>query len=491
MKKNILFIIITLFILFSCNDEEFLDKKPHTPTDYSFYTSESGAIQGINAAYDILQLGEQVGRVELSGIVCSGDAMAGGEPGGNDQPSLQEMMRFGTITTNTFCFNYWNAMYRGIYRCNLVLYYLKDPIDGFSETLRNRIMGEAYFLRGLFHFKLQINYGGYPQIQSSFGGQLKGVPFVDRVLKKEEWNQTRPELTETWSKIEADFARAAELLPLKDQVGTSDIGRATKGAAQAMLAKTYLYQEKWQQAYETAKVVIESGKYRLIGDDGETYPITRSSKNGNVTVQVPGYKWMWQPEANNNDESIFDVQHQQDGSSVFPEGQEGNLLPRYYGVRAVMAWSVTSSKDTVFGSVENFWGFILPTKYFVNTAYKDVQCVDGDGNILDPRFKFSVIGSDDLIPFHYTDADLRAKFPDSVNISPYYNNPATGYATWKYFTDPYYDLRRVTLGDMPQNTKYFRYADLLLIGAEAAVNAGHTADALTWINMVRERARKS
>ena len=494
MKKIFSFLILSSLFIFACNDDEFLDKKPHTPSDYSFYTSEDGALQGLNAVYDVLQRGENVERDEFAGTVCSGDAMTGGEPGGNDQPSIQEMMRFNTNPANVSCERIWNAIYIGIYRCNLLITYMQDPIDGFSDELRNRIKGEALFLRGLFHFKLQINFGGFPQIQSAFGNQLKGVPFIDHILLMEEWNQTRPELDETWRKIEQDFIQAAELLPLKSAMNVlpQNVGRATKGAALAMLAKTYLYQEKWPQAYDAAKEVINSGEYYLEGETGHNgpYTITRLTKDGDVNVQVPGYKWIWQPEANNCNESIFDVQHDETGSAVYPEGQEGNLIPRYYGPRAVRAYAVVGS-DTALGNVEYFWGFILPTKYFVETAFKDIGCEDSEGNILDPRFKLSVITSEDKIPYYYEDPVLRAKFPDSVNIAPYYNNPATGYVTWKYFTDPYYNIHRGTLGDMPQNTKYFRFADLLLIGAEAAVNSGHEADALTWINRVRDRARNS
>lgn len=478
--------------MISCNEEEFLDKKPHTPSDYTFYTSPEGASQGLMAAYDILQLGENVERIEFAGTVCSGDALTGGERGGSDQPSLQEMMRFNTITTNNFCYRYWTALYRGIYRCNLLITYLKEPIEGFDESLRNRILGEAYFLRGLFHFKLQINYGGFTQIQGNFNGGLKGVPFIDKVLLMEEWNQERPTLEETWTKIEGDFIKAAELLPVRSVMYaiSDNIGRATKGSAQSMLAKTYLYQEKWQLAFETAKTVIESNEYYLEGETGHTgpYTITRTSKNGNVNVNVSGFKYIWQPEGNNCMESIFDVQHFQNGSSIYPEGQEGNLIPRYYGPRAVNVYTDTLG---TMATTEYFWGFILPTRYFVETAFEDIGCEDANGNILDPRYKLSVIASGDLVPFNYENPLLRAKYPDSVALAGYYNAPATGYVTWKYYTDPYYNDQRGTLGDMPQNTKYFRFADLLLIGAEAGVLSGHNAEALTWINRVRDRARNA
>ena len=155
--------------------------------------------------------------------------------------------------------------------------------------------------------------------------------------------------------------------------------------------KAYLYLEKWPQAYEAAKTVIESNEYYLEGETGHNGPyyITRLSKDLEVTVQVPGYKCIWQPEANNCPESIFDHQHQQTGSGRYPEGQEGNLIPQYYNPRRVISYSVVGS-DTVLGvTVDVGWGFMMPTKYFMETAYKDIDCEDGEGNILDPRFKLT------------------------------------------------------------------------------------------------------
>lgn len=489
--------IFSLFLLLcGCNQKEFLTEIPHTLSDASFYTSPDGAIQGLHAAYDILQLGLQVERIEFCGTVCSGDAMPGGEPGGNDSPAINSIFRFQIDGDYRYMETYWAAMYRGIYRCNLLLDYLPDPIVGFPDALRNRIRGEALFLRGLFHFKLQITFGGFPQLQTTFNGQLKGVPFVDHVLSKEEWKQERPGLNYTWERIEQDFMNASELLPVRSELYTSadNIGRATRGAAQAMLAKTYLYQEKWTLAYEMAKTVIESDEYYLEGETGHNgpYSITRQTKEGMVSLQVPGYKWLWQPEANNSMESVFDVQHYQSGSALFPEGQEGNIVPQYYGPRAVLIYRYDEKqKKDIIGPKEYFWGCILPTHYFIYTAYRNVGCMDDQGTILDPRFRLSVISPEDSVPYYYSDSIYRAKYPDSVKIDPYYNYPATGYSTWKYFTDPLFALMRSTLGDYPQNTKYYRFADLLLIGAEAAVNSGHDADALLWINRVRDRARNA
>jgi starch-binding outer membrane protein, SusD/RagB family len=489
MKKIVLSIITGLLVFTACNDEDFLDKKPHSPTDVSFYPTVAGATQSLMAAYDVLQLGERVERIEFTGTVCSGDAMAGGQPGGGDQSHMQNIMKFLAASSgNDYISAYWAAIYSGIYRCNILLQYLEDKatlVDFPSDdVLRLQLKAEALFLRGLFHFKLQIFYGGYPQLQPTFNNGLKGVPFIDKVLSASEWSQTRPEISETWDKIEKDFQDAADLLKNRDEYSADYRGRATKGAALAMLAKSHLYQNEFTDAYPIFESLIASNQYKLMGENGEKFTITRTSKEGNVDVQVPGYKYIWQPEANNCDESIFDVQHYADHSTRWPEGEEGSLVATYYRPRNVLAYNANG----VLTSQNIGWGFILPTTYFLKTAYKNVGCEPAE---LDPRFKLSVFGEHDSLPFYYTDEVLRSTYPDSVMYDAWFNWPCTGYATWKYFEDPIFNRDNTQLGDNPMNTKYFRFADLLLMGAEAAVQTGHADKALEWINRVRTRARNS
>lgn len=487
--KKIVFSILTGLIAFTaCNDEDLLQKYPHSPTDKSFYPTVAGATQGLMAAYDVMQLGEKVERIEFYGTICSGDAMAGGQPGGGDQSHMQNYMKFNALPSgNIYISDYWGNIYMGIYRCNLLLQYLNDPgqLIEFPEETRQQFIGEATFLRAFYHFKLQIAYGGFPQLQPIFGNELKGVPYIDRVLAASEWVQTRPELSYTWDKIEADFQTAVDILKNRDEYPADHLGRATKGAAQAMLAKTHLYQDEFAEAYPIIEALIASDQYQLMGEDGSKYTITRTSQTGNVSVDVPGYKWIWQPEGNNCKESIFDVQHVADHSSFWPEGYEGSMVATYYRPRNVFIYGATGALTS-----QNIgWGFILPTTYFLTTAYRDAGCEPRE---LDPRFKLSVFGENDSLPFYYGDEKLRIKYPDSVKYDAWFNWPCTGYATWKYFEDPIFNKDNSQLGDNPMNTKYFRFADLLLMGAEAALEiGGHETQALTWINRVRTRARNS
>jgi hypothetical protein len=199
---------------------------------------------------------------------------------------------------------------------------------------------------------------------------------------------------------------------------------------------------------------------------------------------MPGYKWIWQPEGINCDESIFDIQHIADHTTRWPQGEEGSFMATYYHPRNVFVYNSEGKLLT-----QNIgWGFILPTTYFMQTAYKDAGCEPAE---LYPRFKLTVLGENDSVPFYYADETLRIKYPDSVNFDAWFNWSCTGNSTWKYFEDPIFNRENIQLGDNPVNTKYFRYADLLLMGAEAAVQTGYPVKATRWINKVRTRARNS
>jgi len=131
----------------------------------------------------------------------------------------------------------------------------------------------------------------------------------------------------------------------------------------------------------------------------------------------------------------------------------------------------------------------VPTDYFVETAYKKIGCTSESGEILDPRYKLTVIADGDSVPYYYEDEMTRLTRPDSVLYYPWGQWQATKYGLWKYFADPVFILEAVCPGDYPHDIHYFRYADLLLIASEAAIHIGRNDKALEYINRVRTRAR--
>lgn len=488
LRKYIIFFILIFYT--SCNEEELLTQTPHFECPENVFNTVEGALTGLNGIYDILQLQDAVERFEVAGDYCSPDFTYSGEPGGGDSPYEMNLRRFQAYSANPGIYYYWIAIFKGIYRCNTLKMVLEDTenLINFNETIRKQLLSEVYFLRALFEFKLLIVYGGMPQLQQDFSEELMGLPFYDHVPAAHEYYPTRPSLASSWKRIEDDFLEATKWLPLNSAIENSDLGRASKGAAQGMLAKVYLYQEKWQDAYDMAEQVISSGEYWLEGGEGHEGPyfVNRTSKEGIVKVAMPGYKWIFQPEANNCHESVFAVQHRADHSGIFPEGQEGALRPMFYGPRCVWTWDKEQKEYT---ETQQFWGTYQTTKYFVATAYKDIGCASETNIILDPRYKLSIIDSTDSVPYHYQDEKIRNEFPDSVLYNAWYQWPGTGLSTWKYFSDPIFTMERTSLGDYPNNTYCLRYADVLLIAAEAAIHLQNNDKAIEYTNMVRTRAR--
>ena len=144
MKRILILSTIFLAFILIIGCEDFLEESPHTPSN-AFYGTPSGALQGLYGVYSILQRGEDVERIEFYGTVSSCDAMAGGEAGGNDQPSMQFMMKFLCTPSDSYVGIYWNYMYQGIYRCNLLLESTEKEWSENDEERQN-IRGEAIFL---------------------------------------------------------------------------------------------------------------------------------------------------------------------------------------------------------------------------------------------------------------------------------------------------------------------------------------------------------
>jgi starch-binding outer membrane protein, SusD/RagB family len=268
-------VLLSLFVVSSCEDDLQVEQND-AQTELDFLNNPNNAIQLVNGIYN-KQLDYNMYSFSWIGItsITSDDADKGSTPTdyGSDKHKLDNL----TFDANDVSFlDVWQARYQGIYRANNALFYLDQlTID---ETLKNRLIGEAKFLRALFYFDLVRCFGGVPVVTVRV--DLNDAQTIADIVN------TRKTKEETYAQIEIDLLDAINRLPLRSAYASNDLGRATKGAAQALLAKAYLYQQKWQQAYDMSGEVIGSGQYALL----------------------PNYAQVWREAGENGTESVYEIQ---------------------------------------------------------------------------------------------------------------------------------------------------------------------------------------
>ena len=409
-----------IIILASC-ETNFLDRSPIIGiTQDNYYQTEEDAIAAVNSAYAALQF-------ELSpaghfrwfwGDIMSDDSEKGGS-GDNDVFELLLLETFQGPVNTDMLESEWSACYEGIYRANTVLEYI-PPME-ISDATKNQVVAEAKFIRAWFYYNLVTIFGD--------------VPKVDRLLSASEYNMTRSSKTEIWDLIVQDLTEAAAVLPLKNGYPASDLGRITKGAAQALLTKAYLWQENWSAAEATAQEIINSNEYQL----------------------TPNYADIFTTGGENNMESVFEIQYM--------NASGGN-----WGKNNANEGTFTNVFQRPRGAFEGY-GFNIPTQDFVDEFFAE--------GFEDPRLSSTVFREGDQM-------GDRGVFTKDATGMPHDFYPK------KYFSSK---GEEAPFGDPNpnggSNDRVIRYADVLLMHAEAAAKNGNEAAAKNSLNEVRARANAS
>lgn len=298
-----LLLCIILTIATSC--EDFLDKSPNgVISNTSFYKSESEAIAAVNACYTIL--GDfWIENIAFEKDIISDDAVKGQ---GIDLSALTNLDNLNPFPADGVISSLWGDYYRGIYKCNLVL----DNVPGIemNQSTKDRVLGEAYFLRAFYYYNLTIRWGGVPLAKTTINADK---------------TPARATIEETWVFMEQDLKKAIEKLPKKSELSNENVGRADKGAAQSLLGNVYLFQKKWKDAFDIFQQVINSGEYSL----------------------QPNFSDLFKPEFDNGVEVVFETQFKGGESFDFSNGFNFWVRPR--------------NGSTIFGL-----GFCLPTQSLVN-----------------------------------------------------------------------------------------------------------------------------
>ena len=252
LKKHILFVLAALLI--SCGDD-FLDKSLQGElTQENFPTTAGDALLATNAVYNTLrEWFYHSGGYPILDIM-SDDARKGSNPG-DGATTVGPYDDFSHTPSQDGLARWWNTLYKGIKRANVVIENV--PAIEMDPGLRDRYVAEARFLRALYFFDLARAWGGVPIVTSTRPPQ----------------NLKRATLAEVYDLIQKDLEYAISNLPEKTEYEPAEVGRATKGAANALMARFYLFQGDYESAGTHALEVINRGLYELAPDFTATHSV--------------------------------------------------------------------------------------------------------------------------------------------------------------------------------------------------------------------------
>ncbi|MBO4577229.1 MAG: RagB/SusD family nutrient uptake outer membrane protein [Paludibacteraceae bacterium] len=445
MKKS--FIKILAIVLVPCSlllngcKDYLTEIEPGTDLLEDFYISTDAAVQNVTACY--VPLMWEYNNTYFSewffGDIMSDDALKGGGST-TDMGDSYDMENWRTTSGNGLLLQFYRAQYQGIARCNLALKFIGNMEVGidenFTDKMKTRLLAECYYLRAYYYFRLVRLYAG--------------VPLVLKVLdSSDEWGQPRASVDAVFTQILSDLTIAEAGLWKKSEYDATDLGRATKGAAQAMLMKVNLYMASpyWQtysltksasECYADAKTwgeaVINSGEYDLAANMEDNFLVDKE----------------------NGIESIFEIQYAEVPWGDYGEGfgfTAGSFTPQ-----------LIRSRSSLIGGG---WGFDHPSQNLYN------EFETGD-----TRRELAIYIPDDAmmetpsVEYYLGNKLLNNKY--GMYRDTY---PGTGIGQWGL---------HASRG--PLNNKQIRYADVLLMYAETCLALGDDGTAKTYINKVRARA---
>ncbi|MBI0397148.1 RagB/SusD family nutrient uptake outer membrane protein [Cyclobacterium marinum] len=250
MKNIIQLLLLLVFITTAC-DDNILETTPYgQSTSSQFWRNGEDAVAAANAMYEPLTVEDFYGHAEHTFDIPSDDQFRAGDHGED-----QAIESFTFDAGNPQLYYSWRHKYEVISRANAVL--INVPEITMDQTLKDRTLGEAYFLRGFMYWRFVVIYGGVPLI-------------LEEDVLTNNYNKPRASLEETFAQIESDLMKAADLLPSTH--GSDDLGRPNQGAANGLLAKMYLYKEEFDKTITYGQMVLD-GPYPLADDFQDNFRV--------------------------------------------------------------------------------------------------------------------------------------------------------------------------------------------------------------------------
>lgn len=409
----------------SCVDNEDLNQlDPNRIAADQFWKTDKDAVEGINAAYSSLLTDGTYMRSTPMLLDTKSDDSRSNSPWG----SMYNVGRFNSNVADPAIYGWaYETYYQGIYRANQVLTNVPN-IEMTDAALKARVIGQAYFLRGLFLFHA-VNL-------------FKNVPIPTELAA------IYPQKTqaEGWAQVISDFQMAADLLPTSyvgiSGLDASEKGRATKGAALAYLGKAYLFNKDFENAKIAFKKVIDLGVYSLVANYKDNFTTTNE----------------------NNSESVFEVQFSREAGGV----------DLGWGGEPLVGWGKTSARAITYGPRTFGFTDVQPSWALFN-EFQQEKTVDGQ---VDPRLDATIFYNKPggMMLYGHDFATFYAASPSDLNdiFCAKYQNSGGEFANEM-------DWRSGI------NERLIRYADVLLMYAECLNETGDTNGAYTYIQMVRSR----
>lgn len=429
LKKYSLLVLAALLVFGSCQDD-FTDRPSEDGISLdSYYSSNDQVASATNGMYSRTWFA-MYNKFWWAIEVGSGNMYSG-------SPDVSGLRTFSLNGSDPELVNGWSALWANVQQSNMIINFLPSRVGTAVDVdVLNNTIGEAYFLRATAYFDLVRLWGPVPIIENPL--DYTNNPYINTNT-----------VGDVYKLITMDYLKAIDLLAEKNRgANYASNGHVSKGSAKAMLAKVYLYQKDYTNAKLMAEEVINSGEFKLLGGD-----------------QLPAKSFadLFTYGNNNNEESIFAIQWKGDGNY----GSANNSNTQF-GFKDGDISTSNASYAGVFGPGQEIF-----TLYSAG----------------DKRKHETIMVADDTYPNIKTTAGIGFKVPAGKDLAQ-----ASGGAIKKYcigvvngaVTGP-----TDTWAMMDNNTYKMRYAELLLIHAEAVLAGGGSTSnsaALNSINAVRNRA---